>query len=68
MRLSKHAIYIIMTVKMRAAYAPRTTWTNVATNAARRYVQVTSVVQYSHIIKTVRMLYVGFVARELTEN
>jgi len=53
---------------MRALYAGRTTWTIVATNVAMRYVQVASVVLYSHIIKTVRMLYVGFVMSQLTES
>jgi len=40
----------------------------VATNVAMQYVQVTSVVQYSHIIKILRMLYVESVTSQLTES
>jgi hypothetical protein len=67
-RLSKNTLHSVTTRKMRALYAVRTTWRTVATNVAMQYVQVTSVVLYSHIIKTVRMLYVGFVMSQLTES
>jgi hypothetical protein len=62
------AVHSVTTGKMRAPYAGRTTWTIVATNVAMQYVQVTSAGLYSHIIKILRMLYVGFVMSQLTES